>query len=866
MSSSSSLAAPTDKDNKGDGNSRKRKSSSSSDPSSSPRDTPPNPSLTLNPSTPTTTQLSTRFSITSSLKQTLATIIAEKQSSKPISTSNKEKLFEAVLTLIDLRQVLRSDYIALEERRKDLSRARTKWNETTVKLQNYQYERNHYLSQIQRCKQFTWSEDDLELIPLETYKLIGTPNLTPHQMMVQRLKFEDMERRKQAKTLEELKSKKEELLKKIDTQQEFLKSLPSRLEKISNLSIPLQQTLNLTISEDKTLFSKAAHFPTPLYIIFGHIHAYRGSDNTLSSWMNIRIDGKVEGAVSWASKITPNITTYTSNYSNPSTPPSIIAGPSKESEDPSQDNESDQNSLTFDQPPSPITPPPEIKKKPSPAEIYKRHPLSLVIEFKNPKDIGRPRHPHPSTTPPTSTTTTNSATKTPTTTTTSTSTMNTPLNVAKPPTSTSSIPVTTSNIAKPPTTSPSSISTTTNTTTSTTASNTSSGGSSSSSSKSTPTTPISSITNSISLKFEYIPFLDLVVVTVSGTGVIQEDRHLLCNLFPSDTGLYSPNPSHHFNAAEVGQEQNGMFVYDSSSTARPFHWVNWLAGANFPLREFPMKSIPSIYTILSFLRKRIVARQALKSQLEQLVSLNVPILDGSGISKNRDTGLKRQNTYLLATWKEVSMRDFEASGNLLEDEGIDEVPVIPPADDPSNSSRGRGLPQLPIPPPPKKIEVKLPYERTGSRYFKALLQRGESRFEAVCEVPSEYPIRPPLFKIRKYTSSRSTQPVIFIDNHCKSIETEVNIYLQEILKETGTDEVYLLTTQIRRLISCLDIHYEIMMISNNSVNSNQVTQNYVGGKQWIRSFRGRARELPVVYDPNLTLFDQRPHKKKGKDA
>lgn len=60
---------------------------------------------------------------------------------------------------------------------------------------------------------------------------------------------------------------------------------------------------------------------------------------------------------------------------------------------------------------------------------------------------------------------------------------------------------------------------------------------------------------------------------------IASSESLLEDLFPDDTGLYSPNPANRYLLQKVDTKEIADFV---SATGRPFLWAQRLAGVEFP--------------------------------------------------------------------------------------------------------------------------------------------------------------------------------------------------------------------------------------------------------------------------------------------
>ncbi|KAG8377602.1 hypothetical protein BUALT_Bualt08G0050100 [Buddleja alternifolia] len=93
----------------------------------------------------------------------------------------------------------------------------------------------------------------------------------------------------------------------------------------------------------------------------------------------------------------------------------------------------------------------------------------------------------------------------------------------------------------------------------------------------------SNLVKLITLKFEFLVKLNIVCVGVEGSEEFHQDN-ILCNLFPDDTGL------------ELPQQSAKLFIgnsllFDERRTARPYKWVQHLAGIDFLPEVSPLVAV-----------------------------------------------------------------------------------------------------------------------------------------------------------------------------------------------------------------------------------------------------------------------------------
>ncbi|KAG2237404.1 hypothetical protein INT48_009532 [Thamnidium elegans] len=94
--------------------------------------------------------------------------------------------------LIDLHTVA---YASTKDSRQSTHDAKTNMNEKRLELQDVMYERKHILEEIVQCRDFRSVYEDVELIPLEEFLAKAGPEYlqnsdNPHQLMINRLKYE----------------------------------------------------------------------------------------------------------------------------------------------------------------------------------------------------------------------------------------------------------------------------------------------------------------------------------------------------------------------------------------------------------------------------------------------------------------------------------------------------------------------------------------------------------------------------------------------------------------------------------------------------------------------------------------------------
>jgi len=107
------------------------------------------------------------------------------------------------LAFAELKSDNRDAQMENEIKKTEVSKEKQQLNQFNLQLQNILYEKNHFLKEIKQCRDFTFTEKDHNLIPLEFFMNNAPAELTstsdPHQLMVNRLNYEIQERKRYKK-------------------------------------------------------------------------------------------------------------------------------------------------------------------------------------------------------------------------------------------------------------------------------------------------------------------------------------------------------------------------------------------------------------------------------------------------------------------------------------------------------------------------------------------------------------------------------------------------------------------------------------------------------------------------------------------
>ncbi|KAI8359119.1 Fms-interacting protein-domain-containing protein [Choanephora cucurbitarum] len=139
-------------------------------------------------------------------------------------------------------------YHILKQSKEATAEAKERMNEKQVGLQGVMYEKRHILEDIVQCRQFRSVYQDIELIPLEEFKAKADPEFLqnlddPHQLMINRLKYELVVRKALKEQQEALQLKRAELIKENRKAQKKVDQFDKLLDDFVQSAVPLEEAL-----------------------------------------------------------------------------------------------------------------------------------------------------------------------------------------------------------------------------------------------------------------------------------------------------------------------------------------------------------------------------------------------------------------------------------------------------------------------------------------------------------------------------------------------------------------------------------------------------------------------------------------------
>nr|GAT59436.1 predicted protein [Mycena chlorophos] len=147
-----------------------------------------------------------------------------------------------------LKAILRAANAATRAAKAVTTAARLDLEQSELGLQNLTYEKRHLEREIEKCRQFATVYQDVPLHPLEDFQLLAPPEAyTPddeHQLLLNRLSFEYVERQRLEREKKAKLQEKEELLKGSKARTTLQDSMSVTIEAASKVVVEGQKKIH----------------------------------------------------------------------------------------------------------------------------------------------------------------------------------------------------------------------------------------------------------------------------------------------------------------------------------------------------------------------------------------------------------------------------------------------------------------------------------------------------------------------------------------------------------------------------------------------------------------------------------------------
>lgn len=330
--------------------------------------------------------------------------------------------------------------------------------------------------------------------------------------------------------------------------------------------------------------------------------------------------------------------------------------------------------------------------------------------------------------------------------------------------------------------------------------------------------------DSVFLTFTYLMHLEVVAVKVklvlspenkSGERDVLQASSLLAHLIQTpDDGLASPNPSTVYRLKKNTLDLDGSFL---------FQWAQQLAGLQFPVQATPEDNLPPtvsanlcqthVELIVHSIRQRLTSRTALQRQISlleksKLISVELPIPE-----KMRNEFPVKVASKIRA-WTSVDWEQYlalDVTRHLVDSGAVGQHDFF--------------------------FRLQINSDQQGASLI------------ALIAVRPDYPRSPPVFCLNLHHNGEYN---IHNSEHVRAMEREVNTSFAWLVNDENRSERYdVLSLQITRLMSCLDVLLEAWQ-RQGGANKGPESSDVV----FLHSVRGRKREPPLKYNPQMSIFTQ----------
>ena len=125
---------------------------------------------------------------------------------------------------------------------------------------------------------------------------------------------------------------------------------------------------------------------------------------------------------------------------------------------------------------------------------------------------------------------------------------------------------------------------------------------------------------------------------------------------------------------------------------------------------------------------------------------------------------------------------------------------------------------------------------------------GNQSFLLILAVKPDHPFIPPIFCLNLHWNGEYN---IHNSENIRFLERQVNFGFVHLLEKPGPEKYDMLSLQIKRLMTCLDVLLESWQMQNPEGKS-----DFAREKMFLHCVRGRRRLPPLKYDPSLQIFSQ----------
>ena len=222
------------------------------------------------------------------LRASLANIYTMKQDNSS-DDKIRSALTSCALQIVSMKSLSRKVYHLKNEHMQEVQGAKKRVEETSLRLQNLQYEKNQLLNEIRRCRDFVTTEtNNVDLMTTDKYykdtglkpkkKMSGAGGATSedanHKLYLERLAHELAQRKQLAEKLAEIAKHTKQVDRATSFKIKFLSDLKSKLKVVEDSTRPLQEFFGDQVTQLNETHERAACLPEPLYVLYRQLDSF----------------------------------------------------------------------------------------------------------------------------------------------------------------------------------------------------------------------------------------------------------------------------------------------------------------------------------------------------------------------------------------------------------------------------------------------------------------------------------------------------------------------------------------------------------------------------------------------------------------
>ncbi|KAI9272847.1 Fms-interacting protein-domain-containing protein [Phascolomyces articulosus] len=160
-------------------------------------------------------------------------------------TEDGQALINTIDDVFDIHTIA---FQTVHDSKQETAEAKAAMDEKHVGLQNVMYEKRHLIEEILKCKSFRSVYQDVDLVPLEEFQSNAPTEYlqdqeNPHQLMINRLKYEHQARISLKEQEEKLQAERLALIRENRKAQEKLDRFDKLLDDFVQASVPVENAL-----------------------------------------------------------------------------------------------------------------------------------------------------------------------------------------------------------------------------------------------------------------------------------------------------------------------------------------------------------------------------------------------------------------------------------------------------------------------------------------------------------------------------------------------------------------------------------------------------------------------------------------------